>query len=101
MEGWRVLKHTHGELGLTAAAFQHVMLACPNAALGNQQTAQIMEDDIITERIPIVDSPSWGRIDKPGLGVAVDEDKLMRYAEAYKKHGEFPTYAGKIVIRGA
>ncbi len=96
LEGWQVLKHTHGELGLTAAAGQHVMLACPNAALGSQQTAQIMEDDLLTERIPIVDKPSWGRIDRPGLGVEVDEDKLMRFHEAYRKHGEFPTYAGKL-----
>lgn len=96
MEGWQVLKHTHGELGLTAAAGQHVMMAAPNAALGSQQTAQIMADDILTEIIPIVDGPSWGRIDKPGLGVAVDEDKLMRFHENYKKLGDFPTYSDKI-----
>ena len=36
----------------------------------------MMEDDILTERIPIADGPRWGRIDKPGLGVEVDEDKL-------------------------
>ena len=96
MEGWQVCKHTHGELGLTAAAGQHVMLAAPNAALGSQQTAQIMEDDILTERIPIADGPSWGRIDRPGLGVDVDEDKLMRFHESYRKLGEFPTYSGKV-----
>jgi L-alanine-DL-glutamate epimerase-like enolase superfamily enzyme len=96
LEGWQVLKHTHGELGLTAAAGHHVMLACPNAALGSQQTAQIMEDDILTERIPIVDKPSWGRIDKPGLGVEVDEDKLMLFHESYRKHGEYRTYSGKL-----
>jgi glucarate dehydratase len=96
MEGWQVVKHTHGELGLTAAAGQHVMMAAPNAALGNQQTAQIMEDDILTESIPITDKPAWGRISKPGLGVEVNEDKLMRFHESYKKHGEFPTYAEKI-----
>jgi L-Ala-D/L-Glu epimerase len=96
MEGWQVVKHTHGELGLTAAAGQHVMMAAPNAALGNQQTAQIMEDDILTEPVPIIDKPTWGRIDRPGLGVDVDEDKLMRFHESYRKHGEFPTYAGKV-----
>jgi glucarate dehydratase len=95
LEGWQVCKHTHGELGLTAAACQHMMLAAPNACLGHQQTAQMMEDDILTERIPIVDGPRWGRIDRPGLGVEVDEDKLMRYHEDYRRHGEFPTYVGK------
>ena len=92
------IKHTHGELGLTAAACQHVMLAAPNAALGSQQTSQVMEDDILTERIPIVDGPSWGRIERPGLGVDVDEDKLARFHESYKNHGEFPTYAGKVKV---
>ena len=95
LEGWQVCKHTHGELGLTAVACQHMMLAAPNACLGHQQTAQMMEDDILTERIPIVDGPRWGRIDRPGLGVEVDEDKLMRYHEDYRRHGEFPTYVGK------
>jgi L-alanine-DL-glutamate epimerase-like enolase superfamily enzyme len=97
LEGWQVCKHTHGELGLTAAAGQHLMLAAPNACLGHQQTAQIMEDDILTERLPIADGPRWGRIEKPGLGVEIDEDKLMRYHEAYRRHGEFPTYVGKAV----
>src|SRR5262249_25618347 len=79
LEGWQVCKHTHGECGLTAAAGQHMMLAAPNATVGNQQTAQLMEDDILTERIPIMDQPRWGRIDKPGLGVDINEDKLLRY----------------------
>ena len=56
-----------------------------------------MADDILTERIPIADGPSWGRIDRPGLGVDVDDDKVMRFHESWKKHGEFATYAGKVV----
>jgi glucarate dehydratase len=95
-EGWLVCKHTHGEFGLTAAAGQHIMLTIPNACLGHQQTAQLMEDDILTERIPIADAPRWGRIDKPGLGVEVDKDKVAKYQHAYRKHGEFPTYARKV-----
>jgi len=98
LEGWLVCKHTHGELGLTAAAGQHAMLAAPNACLGHQQTAQMMADDILVERIPIADGPCWGRIDKPGLGVAVDEDKVARYHAEYRKHGEFPTYVGKAQV---
>jgi hypothetical protein len=71
------------------------MLASPNTAGGNQQTAQFMEDDILVERLPIADGPAWGSIDRPGLGVEVDVAKLMRFDQSYRKLGDFPTYAGK------
>jgi L-alanine-DL-glutamate epimerase-like enolase superfamily enzyme len=95
MEGWQLCKHTHGELGITAAAFHHLMLAAPNACLGHQQTAQMMKDDILINRLPIADGPRWGRIEQPGIGVEVDEAKVRKYNAAYRRHGEFPTYAGK------
>ena len=91
-EGQLICKHTHGELGITAAAGQHAMLCAPNACDGHQQTAQIMTDDILTTRIPIADGPKWGRIDELGLGVDVDEDKLMTYHEEYRRDGEFVPY---------
>jgi L-alanine-DL-glutamate epimerase-like enolase superfamily enzyme len=96
LEGWRVCKHTHGELGLAAAAGQHAMLAAPNACLGHQQVAQLMADDILTAPLPIAEGPSWGRLEGPGLGVEVDEQKLMRYHEDYLRLGEFRTYADKL-----
>jgi hypothetical protein len=34
------------------------------------------------------------------LGVEVDEDKLMRYHDAYRRLGEFPTYSDKIKHEG-
>jgi L-alanine-DL-glutamate epimerase-like enolase superfamily enzyme len=92
LEGLQVCKHTHGELGLAAAAGQHLMLNAPNGCGGHQQTAQMMADDILTETIPIATGPTWGRIDKPGLGVDVDEDKLLRYHEDYLRDGEFVPY---------
>ena len=92
LEGQLVCKHTHGELGLTAAAGQHMMLCVPNACDGHQQTAQFMVDDILTERIPIADGPKWGRIEAPGLGVEVDEAKLATYHEAYLREGEYVPY---------
>ena len=98
-EGWLVCKHTHGEFGLAAVAHQHIMLTIPNACLGHQQTAQFMSDDILVEPIPIADGPLWGRIDKPGLGVTVDEDKVERYHRDYRQLGDFPTYAGKVTTK--
>jgi glucarate dehydratase len=92
LHGLRVCKHSHGELGLAAAAGQHMLLTLPNAIDGCQQTAAIMTDDILTERLPIADGPHWGRIERPGLGVEVDEAKLETYAEAFRRDGQFLPY---------
>jgi L-alanine-DL-glutamate epimerase-like enolase superfamily enzyme len=94
-KGWQICKHTHGELGLAAAAGQHLMLTVHNACDGHQQTAQLMADDILAEPLPIATGPSWGRIDAPGLGVEIDEQKLARYHQDYLDHGEFPPYGAK------
>ena len=42
-----------------------------------------------------MDGPEWGRIEGPGLGVEVDEDKLKKYHEAYLRNGEFPPYGDR------
>lgn len=68
------------------------MLSIPNAWDGVQQTAAMMADDILRERLPIADGPTWGRIEGPGLGIEVDEDKVARYHEAYRRHGQFLPY---------
>ena len=64
LRGQRVCKHTHGELGIAAAAAHHLMLTLPNATDGAQQTAAIMADDILTEPLPIAHGPALG----PGRG---------------------------------
>ena len=87
-----VCKHTHGELGLAAAAGQHVMLSIPNASDGVQQTAAMMEDDILTDPLPIASQATWGLIEQPGLGVDVDEQKLEKYSELYREIGQFLPY---------
>jgi L-alanine-DL-glutamate epimerase-like enolase superfamily enzyme len=89
LEGLQVCKHTHGELGLAAAAGQHVVLTLPNGVEGHQQTAHLMEHDILTRPIPIASGPRWGRIDGPGLGVEVDEDALAEGAARYRAQGQY------------
>ncbi|MBM3583689.1 MAG: hypothetical protein FJX36_04435 [Alphaproteobacteria bacterium] len=100
-EGWLVCKHTHGEFGLAAAAGQHLMLTIPNACLGHQQTAQMMADDVLTEAIPIAASPRWGHIERPGLGVDVDEDKVARYHADYRAQGDFKPYPAGLAAGAA
>jgi glucarate dehydratase len=88
----RVCKHTHGEVGLAAAAHQHAMIAAPLITEGNQQVESILTDNILTERLPIASSATWGVIEKPGLGVEVDGEKLARYGEAFERDGQFLPY---------
>lgn len=92
LEGLGVCKHTHGELGLAAAAGHHIVLTLPNAIDGHQQTAYMMEDDILTDTLPIAEGPKWGRIEEPGLGVKVDEEKLAKYHDLYQQEGQFLPY---------
>ena len=52
-----------------------------------------MDDDILTEEIPIAYGPRWGEINSPGLGVEVDKEKLRRYHAEFPRHGQFLPYA--------
>lgn len=88
-EGLQVCKHTHGELGLAAAAGHHVVLTLPNGVEGHQQTAYLMEHDILTEPIPIASGPRWGVIERPGLGVEVDDAAVAQAAARYRSEGQY------------
>ena len=80
------------ELGIAAAAGHHVMLSIPNATDGIQQTSTMMEHELLVEPTPIAEGPKWGWIEKPGLGVEVDEDRMQHYHEAYRRDGQFLPY---------
>jgi L-alanine-DL-glutamate epimerase-like enolase superfamily enzyme len=88
-EGLQVCKHSHGELGLAAAAGHHVVLTLPNGVQGHQQTAYLIEHDILTEPIPLAHGPRWGVIDGPGLGVEVDEAAVSEAAARYRAEGQY------------
>jgi L-alanine-DL-glutamate epimerase-like enolase superfamily enzyme len=88
-EGLQVCKHTHGELGLAAAACHNVVLTLPNGVQGHQQTAYLIEHDILTEPIPLAHGPRWGVIDRPGLGVEVDEAAVSEAAARYRAEGQY------------
>ena len=92
IEGLVVNKHTHGELGIFAAANQHVLLNLPRINEGNQQTAQMMRDDVLTSPIPIATGPWWGVPEGPGLGIEVDEEKVATYHDNYQRVGQYLPY---------
>jgi len=82
---------------LSAAAGQHAALCAPGLIDGNQQQAVDLADDILTEPVPIASGPKWGLIEKPGLGVEVDEEKVARYHEAFLRDGQYlmPEFRGR------
>ena len=92
MEGLQVCKHTHGEFGIAAAAAHHILLTLPNVVDGNQQTAQVMCDDVLKSPIPIAGGPQWGVPEGVGLGIEVDEEKVRQYHEQYRRNGQFVPY---------
>jgi len=91
-EGLQVCKHTHGELGLAAAAGQHVLLTLPNIVAGHQQTAHVMAADVLTAPLPIATAPVWGVPEGAGLGVEVDADAVAEAARRYELEGQFLPY---------
>jgi glucarate dehydratase len=98
-EGLTVCKHTHGELGIVAAALQQACLTLPNLTDGNQQVAAMMTDDIITGTLPLATSPDWAATFAPGLGVDVDEAKVATYHRLYTERGQFLPYQPEMVGR--
>ena len=93
LRGLGVCKHTHGEFGIAAAAAHHLLLAIPNLIDGSQQTASVMQDDLLTQALPIADNPRWGLIEAPGLGIEVDDDKLRHYCRLHQRDGQFLPWA--------
>jgi L-Ala-D/L-Glu epimerase len=92
MEGLQICKHTHGEFGIAAAAAHHLLLTLPNVVDGNQQTAQMMCDDVLKHPLPIAAGPDWGIPEGAGLGIEVDEEKVRRYHDSYRRNGQFLPY---------
>lgn len=98
LEGLQIVKHTHGEFGIAAAAAQHVLLTLPNIVDGNQQTAQMMHDDIVKETLPIARGPDWLLSGGSGLGIEVDEEKVARYHALYRERGQFLPYDPSVLL---
>lgn len=97
--GLMVCKHTHGELGVTAAACQHALLTLPNVVDGHQQVAYGLQGDVLATDIPIRSGPHWGVPEGPGLGVEVDEDAVAEAAARYEREGQYLPYQPEMLAR--
>ena len=86
--GLPINRHAVGELGVGAAAGLQVCATIPNLTLGNQTHHQLLAGDVLVEPLTL-DGGAMAVPTGPGLGVAIDEDQLERFAEAYTRNGQY------------
>ena len=73
--------HCSHDLGIKTAAVVHVAASTPSFTLACDSLYHALTDDVLTERLPIVDG-TIAVPAAPGLGVEVDPEKVTRYAQA-------------------
>jgi L-alanine-DL-glutamate epimerase-like enolase superfamily enzyme len=84
--GLPVVAHSFGELGVAFAANMHVVAACPNFTLANQEDGyRELADDVIAGGPIPFRGPRAVVPDGPGLGVTLDPDRVKEYAAYYQQ----------------
>ena len=73
------IMHCGHDLGPKTAAMVHIASACPAYSLANDSTYYGLEEDILVEPLVITDG-AIDAIDRCGLGIEGDPEKIARYA---------------------
>lgn len=85
-----VAVHSSGELGIQLATMLHLGAALPNLTFAADAHYHHLSDDIIEGgKMPYVDG-CIAVPDGSGLGIKLDRDKVLHYAELYKQLGSYP-----------
>jgi len=79
--GQPVSLHSGGELALSQAAYVHLATSIPNMSLAIDTERSYLGGDISREPVLLADG-HYAAIDRPGLGVEVDEELIERYRVA-------------------
>ncbi len=86
---WGLSMHSGSELGVTLAAMLHTAASLPNLTYDvHSHYHHLLDDIIVGGKLEYKD----GGIEVPkgpGLGVALDEDKMGKYHELFRKEGDY------------
>ncbi|WP_374619064.1 enolase C-terminal domain-like protein [Devosia sp.] len=81
--------HSSGELGIQLASMLHLGAALPNLGFAADAHYHHLVDDIIVGGPFHYENGEIAVPKGPGLGVELDRDKLLRYAEYYREVGGY------------
>ena len=84
-----VAVHSSGELGIQLASMLHLGAVVPNLALAADAHYHHLCDDVIVGGPMRYVGGAIRVPDGPGLGVALDRDKLAQYAERFRELGGY------------
>lgn len=84
--GLPVVMHHFSTLGVALCAYLHVIAACPNFTYANQTGYFRLHDDIIAGGLIPSEGGSIAVPESPGIGVALDPDRMAAYAAAHEEH---------------
>ena len=85
-----VAVHSSGELGIQLATMLHLGAALPNLTFAADAHYHHLVDDVIEGGRFAYEAGAIRVPDGPGLGVALDRDRLAQYAELFKELGSYP-----------
>ena len=88
--GLGVAVHSSGELGIQLATMLHLGAVIPNLSFAADAHYHHLTDDIIAGGRMKYENGAIGVPSGPGLGVKLDREKLGKYAELYKRLGNYP-----------
>ena len=88
--GLGVAVHSSGELGIQLATMLHLGAVVPNLTYAADAHYHHLTDDVIVGGPLRYEGGAIAVPEGPGLSVALDRDKLARYAELYRELGGYP-----------
>jgi glucarate dehydratase len=82
--------HSSGELGIQLATMLHLGAVLPNLTFAGDAHYHHLTDDVIQGGKMVYANGAIAVPDGPGLGVALDPERVARYAELYRRKGGYP-----------
>ena len=97
--GLPLVYHSFAPLSIATRAAMQVLCVSPACMFANQTYNHMLADDVVVEAVRI-DQGHIAVSDAPGIGVALDHEKLGKYHEAFLQQGYASAYLREGTDRG-